>query len=182
MCDGAKVRNVGARLMSIIRDVLRKYPTVPEMAIRELELKLGVAGRKAMADAGVPVPSGALGSEGRQQTLVTIEAAKADIILWRNNVGAFEDPSGRWVRYGLANESKQMNAAIKSSDLIGIRKRFITADMVGSTIGQFVAREMKEEGWVFSPKDKHCGAQKVFNDLIVAYGGDARFCTGPGSF
>lgn len=168
--------------MSIVRDVLGKYSTVPEMAIRELELKLGIAGRAALAQAGVPVPDGPAGSEGRQQTIVQIEAAKQDIILWRNNVGAFESATGQWVRYGLANESKQMNAAIKSSDLIGIRKRYITPDMVGSTIGQFVAREMKEEAWIFSAKDKHCGAQKVFNDLIVAYGGDACFCTGPGSF
>lgn len=114
------------------------------------------------------------------QAKIRLEASKKGVKLWRNNVGALSDVNGRYVRYGLANESAQLNAVFKSSDLIGIRPVTITADMVGKTIGQFVAREVKTENWEFkgTPREK---AQKAFMDLINALGGDAAFCTDEGS-
>ena len=49
---------------------------------------------------------------------IRIEGAKRGLILWRNNSGAFENKAGRWVRYGLANDSQRVNNLLKSSDLI----------------------------------------------------------------
>lgn len=124
-------------------------------------------------------------SEAYQQSLVRLEVSqRAELGVWltRNNVGGIKDQGGRVVRFGLGNESAAQNKVFKSSDLIGIRKRLILPQMVGSYIGQFVAREMKHEGWVFDPKDEHEAGQHNFNSFINSMGGDACFCTGPGSF
>ena len=124
-----------------------------------------------------------LSSEARVQSLVRLEAAQAGYWLTRNNVGAYKAPnSSRWVRYGLANESKQQNSLVKSADLIGFRQRVIISTDVGSTIAQFVSRECKAEGWSFSPNDQHEQAQAAWRDFINSNGGDAAFVSGPGSF
>ncbi len=120
-------------------------------------------------------------SEEAVTSRVILEAASKGCILWRNNVGAYVDERGVEVRYGLANISKKMNKNIKSSDRIGIRKRLIYPHDVGHIIGQFVAREIKKEGWQFDMHDPHQAAQAKFNNLVVSYGGDAAFCTGVGS-
>lgn len=105
---------------------------------------------------------------------VRLEAGRKGVRLFRNNVGACMDKNERLIRYGLANESKQMNERVKSSDLVGIRPLLITHDMVGATVGQFVAREVKAEGWVYRGND-HELAQLAFMTLISALGGDACF-------
>ena len=129
-----------------------------------------------------PVDPSRLSSEARVQSLVRIEAAQAGVWLTRNNVGAFVDPdSGRLVRYGLANESKQQNQQVKSGDLIGFRKRVILASDVGTVIAQFVSRECKAEGWRYGGKGREA-AQARWRDFINANGGDAAFASGPGSF
>jgi len=163
--------------MSLIR-MWAQQEGIPPDAVARLEALLGVAGRAAMTD---PDTSGEPGSESRQQSLIRIEAAKKDILLFRNNVGAFKTDAGGWVRYGLANESDKMNARIKSSDLIGIERKTVTPQMVGSIVGIFTARECKKEGWVLRPGDAHAGAQKTFIDLINSYGGNAAFASGEGT-
>lgn len=120
--------------------------------------------------------------EGYVQSVVRLEAPKHGVWLTRNNVGALQDETGRVVRYGLANESKGQNAVMKSADLVGIRRRLITAEMVGQTIGQFVAREVKHAGWTWGEDKDREPAQLAFLNLITSYGGDARFVTGVGSF
>ena len=87
--------------------------------------------------------------EARVQDEARLLASKMGWRLFRNNCGALKDENGRVVRYGIANDSPAMNKRIKSSDLIGIRPVVITPDMVGSTIGQFVAREVKKAGWKY---------------------------------
>jgi hypothetical protein len=114
------------------------------------------------------------------QAKVKLEATQKGMRLWRNNVGAFKTPDGSYVRFGIANDSPRLNAIFKSSDLIGIRPVLITKDMVGKTIGQFVAREIKREGWTYKGTERE-KAQKAFIDLIKSMGGDAMFCTGEGT-
>lgn len=142
--------------------------------------------RRMYADAAQHEPSvnlgGPMGSESRQQSLIRLDAAQHGVWLTRNNVGAFETPTGQWVRYGLANESKEQNKKVKSGDLIGIRKRLIVPADVGTYIGQFVSREAKEEGWTYNPRDKHEAAQAKWRDFVISQGGDASFASGPGSF
>lgn len=119
-------------------------------------------------------------SESRVQTLIRLEAANLGYYLWRNNCGAMVAPDGRLIRYGLANDSKQMNETIKSSDLIGIKPVIITADMIGKTLGVFLSREIKHENWVYTRTDREI-AQKAWIDLINSLGGDAAFATGTGT-
>jgi ribosomal protein S19 len=89
------------------------------------------------------------------------------VILWRNNVGVLRNKTGRPVRFGLANESKAMNARYKSADLIGIRRVTITPDMVGQTIGVFMSVEIKATNGKAKP------AQLAWRQLIIDFGGMA---------
>lgn len=125
---------------------------------------------------GMTGDSGDHTSEAGVQKAVQLEASRLGGRLFRNNVGALKDERGVPIRYGLANESKEMNKVVKSSDLIGIRP----INIGGKTIGQFVAREMKEPGWKYCGNE-HERAQLKFIELINKLGGDAQFCTGVGT-
>lgn len=52
-------------------------------------------------------------NEATVQSLVRLEASRKGCRLWRNNVGVLQDINGRPVRYGLANDSKQLNENFK---------------------------------------------------------------------
>ena len=119
-------------------------------------------------------------SEARVQSEIRLEAVRAGVRLFRNNSGAFKDDTGRLVRYGLGNESAALNAALKSSDLIGLRPRLITLADVGTTIAQFLARECKHPNWKYHGSDAEI-AQKAFIDLVTTEGGDAAFATEVGT-
>ena len=96
--------------------------------------------------------------------------------LLRNNCGAFKDETGRLVRYGLGNISKQHSDKIKSSDLIGITQVKITPEMVGRTLGVFTAVEVKNEAWNPDKKlDKRETAQNNFIKWVRLNGGLAGF-------
>jgi hypothetical protein len=121
------------------------------------------------------------GSESRQQSLVRLEAAKRrNVYLFRNNVGACTTDTGSFVRYGLANDTPAMNAAVKSADLIGFRSKLIVQADVGTVVAQFVSREVKHATWHWrnSPEEQ---AQLKWAALINTHGGDAAIVTGPGS-
>lgn len=109
-----------------------------------------------------------------------LEAAQLDILTMRNNVGACQDATGRFIRYGLMNESAKQNAAVKSSDYIGITPVFITPQMVGWRLGVFTALETKASGWKFSQSDERAVAQDAFHRIVRGYGGFAGFVTGSG--
>ena len=113
-------------------------------------------------------------SEGAIQNEVRIQTAKMGWRMWRNNVGALIDKRGVPVRYGLANDTKEMNKRIKSSDLIGFRPLLIQHHHVGKTIAQFVAYEIKKDGWKFKG-DEHEMAQLKFLSLVTSNGGHAKF-------
>lgn len=120
--------------------------------------------------------------ESAAQNHIRLEAARKGCDMFRNNSGVLKDERGIPVRFGLANESKQQNDRIKSSDLIGITPTYITPDMVGRIIGVFTAVECKETGWVYNPNDKREVAQKAFIDLVLRNGGNAGFATSPEEF
>lgn len=146
---------------------------VPLAAIRELEALLGAIDRP---DVNV-VPGQ---SEAAVQSLVRLEAANKGVYLWRNNVGGGTLEDGSFVRWGLANDSSQVNAKLKSGDLIGIRPIIVTPQMVGHRVGIFVSREVKAGGWRYSGTDREV-AQRNWIDLITAQGGDACFASGEGT-
>lgn len=120
------------------------------------------------------------GSERVVSKKVRLEAAHKGCILWRNNVGALKDDTGAPVRYGLANDSPQMNKKVKSSDLIGIRPVLITQAHVGHVIGQFLARETKAADWRYKATS-HEVAQHKYLEIVIAHGGDAQFANAEGT-
>lgn len=149
----------------------------------EWQRKHGITA-EALADlvtmVGLDVPRSAKDTpEARVQDEARLLASKMGWRLFRNNVGVLKDERGVPVRYGIANDSPAMNKRIKSSDLIGIRPVIITRDMVGSTIGQFVAREVKKAGWKYKGTE-HEQAQLAFGTLIIGLGGDFKFYNGEG--
>jgi hypothetical protein len=148
---------------------------IPHAAIVELQGMYGLNGTPG--DDGAAVKGK---SEAYAQSQVVLEAARKGVRIWRNNVGVLEDKTGRPVRYGLANQSKEINAVLKSGDLIGIRPVVITPALVGHTIGQFVSREIKEPGWHYTETEREA-AQLRWAELINSLGGDACFATGEGT-
>lgn len=149
----------------------------------EWQRKHGITA-EALADlvtmVGLDVPRSTKGTpEARVQDEARLLASKMGWRLFRNNVGVLKDERGVPVRYGICNDSPAMNKRIKSSDLIGIRPVVITPDMVGSTIGQFVAREVKKAGWKYKGTE-HEEAQLAFGTLIIGLGGDFKFWNGEG--
>lgn len=119
-------------------------------------------------------------SEAAVQNAVRLEAADKGLRLWRNNVGALKDERGVPVRYGLANDSAQVNKVIKSGDLIGIDNRPVEAWEVGRPRGRFLSREIKKPGWTYCG-DAHEAAQMNWAMLVLMMGGDAGFATGTGT-
>lgn len=119
-------------------------------------------------------------SEATVQQLIRLEAPRQGAALWRNNNGACFDDTGRLIRYGLAHDSAEINRVFKSSDLIGVHPVVITQEMVGRTIGQFMAVEVKPEGWVFPrPTNKkefaRCNAQRNYLNEVNRLGGLGMF-------
>lgn len=126
------------------------------------------------------IVTSATDSEAAVKNRIRLEASEKGARLWINNIGAFHTINGDFVRYGLANESKQQNAHIKSSDLIGIKPVLITQELVGSKIGQFLCREVKRAGWHYGHTARE-KAQLNWINLINSLGGDAAFATSDGS-
>lgn len=113
---------------------------------------------------------------------ILLAAAQAGIDLWRNNVGVAFNPNGQPVRFGLLNDSAQLNKKIKASDYVGITPIMITPEMVGTVVGVFTAVETKAEGWKFSVNDDRAVAQKAFHDIVRKAGGFAGFASNVGEF
>jgi hypothetical protein len=134
-------------------------------ALAELHLILSVP--------DVRPPTGAAGSEAGVQSALRLAASKAGGRLWRNNVGAGE-VGGQFMRWGLANDSKQMNGIVKSADLIGIWPVVIQPRHIGQTLGQFWSVEVKRPGWHYTGTKREV-AQLTWRNHILSLGGLASF-------
>lgn len=145
---------------------------IPAAAMAEYDMLTGVS------QPAVTVPTDHMGkSEAWARSHVRLQAAKIGVHLWRNNVGVLQDKRGVPVRYGLANDSAAVNERLKSADLIGIRPKTITPADVGTIVGQFCSREIKEPGWQYSGTEREV-AQLAWMHLVLKLGGDAAFSTG----
>lgn len=141
-------------------------------AFRDLQVTLGTYTPPLPQDA-----PGAGKSEAWVQSMVRLEASQQGIKAFRNNVGVLQDKTGRPVRYGLGNDSPQLNEVLKSADLIGIKPVLIQPHHVGHTFGQFWSRECKRPGWQYTGQGRET-AQMAWCNLINSCGGDAAFTTG----
>lgn len=146
---------------------------VTPAALADLRVKMGLAGQHYMHEKAGE-------SERAVDAVVTLEAARKGITLWRNNVGVLKDINGQPVRYGLANVTRDQNLILKSADRVGIRPVLIGPSHVGLVIGQFICREIKHKDWVWQG-DAHELAQQAWAFKVLSLGGDAGFATGEGT-
>jgi len=115
-----------------------------------------------------------MSNEAVIQSQVRLAAAQRGITLWRNQSGACYDETGRLIRYGLANDSAQLNRRLKSSDLIGITPILVEPHHVGRALGVFTAIEVKHAGWRGPSNDRE-RAQAEFIRVVREKGGIAGF-------
>ena len=128
---------------------------IPPAALADLTARLTLS-EHPTAEAGR--------SEAAVQADIRLAASqRGDLVLWRNNSGAYQNDQGQWVRYGLNNESAQQNKRMKSADLIGIHR----------PSGRFVSIEVKRPGWKHSDASERDRAQAAWAATVVAMGGVA---------
>jgi hypothetical protein len=113
-------------------------------------------------------------TEEATQQAIRLAAPRLGASLWRNNVGALKDDGGRWVRYGLANDSPRVNKQTKSGDLIGVCPCTVTSAHVGRTLGVFVSVECKRANWRWAGTERET-AQRHWATLVQLRGGVAGF-------
>lgn len=101
-------------------------------------------------------------SEKTIQAEVQMAASQLGARLFRNQVGQYQLADGRWLSSGLC---------VGSSDLIGWKPVTITQDMVGKTVAQFLAVEVKRPG------QKPSIEQRAFIAAVCASGGCAGVVT-----
>lgn len=89
--------------------------------------------------------------------------------LWRNNSGAFKNPQGQWVRFGLGNVSARLNEVWKSGDLVGIRDRD----------GRLIMIECKDPRWTGRRLSAEEQAQANCLRDVARRNGIAAFVTHP---
>lgn len=147
---------------------------VPYQALDDLKRLFGLYGTDTAPCDAAPA------SEAANQNLVRLEMSRVGGRIWRNNVGATYTDEGQFIRYGLANDSQQMNKITKSSDLIGLKPVVVQPYHVGVTLGVFVAREIKPGDWKFTGTEREV-AQLNYLELVASLGGDACFATGEGT-
>lgn len=109
--------------------------------------------------------------ESPVQQRVRLRAAYMGYLLWRNNSGVLKNEHDVPVRYGLCNDSAELNKRLKSSDLIGL-----------APDGRFVAIECKSTGWHLTPGDARGQAQAAYHELVRKHGGIAGFVTSEEDF
>ena len=116
-------------------------------------------------------------SERAIQNAILIAAGAHGLTLWRNNTGQAWAGAVTKLRDGSIQitNPRPLHAGLckGSADLIGLRRIVITADMVGQTIAQFVAIEVKQPGRAPTPE------QRRFLDFVRERGGCALVASAP---
>lgn len=134
-------------------------------------------------------------SEAAVQTAIRVRAGELGVRLWRNNVGACTDANGRLIRYGLANDSAQMQKRLKSSDLSGWLPLEVTTYAIPATrrrVAVVLCVECKRSDWfegVADPMTTHRDkfndreeAQAKWIDMVREDGGISGFCRSVAEF
>jgi len=133
-------------------------------------------------------------SEAAVQTAIRVRAGELGVRPWRNNVGACVDETGRLIRYGLANDSAQMQKRLKSSDLVGWVPIKWTQDGFGTPrpVAVFLSVECKRSDWFKDYDDPLTQCRDKFTDreeapakwidLVRADGGIAGFARSVAEF
>ena len=165
-----RVYNLLSERIDAMIEVWSKKWEIPVGAVADLRRILGAVNTD-------PIRSHNLTDETDVQNAARLRASQRGDRLWRNNSGAFRDERGQYVRFGLCNDSAQLNRTIKSADLIGIHPVVITTDMIGATIGQFMAIECKRPNWKYTGTARE-RAQLKFLELVISLGGIAYFDRG----
>ena len=102
----------------------------------------------------------------------------------RNNSGACYNADGRFIRFGLGNESQALSDQLKFGDFIGATIITITPMMMGKQIAVFTNLEVKPEGALTktvnvankNSKSREAGQLRAIN-LVKDWGGMAGFVT-----
>jgi len=104
--------------------------------------------------------------------------------LLRNNNGACYNDSGRFIRFGLGNESEQLAKNMAMGDFIGFYNLTITPEMVGKEVAVFSMIECKPMGKLpatlrraTNVKDSREAAQFRAIEFVRKYGGIAWFAS-----
>ena len=97
--------------------------------------------------------------------LCMLALSDAGVLVFRNNVGQYQTPEGRVIRYGVGNPG--------GSDLICCVPVTITPDMVGQKIGVFAAPEIK------TSTGKLRKDQVTFQQAVLNAGGIAGVARSP---
>lgn len=101
------------------------------------------------------------------QNLTRLAVQAAGGVAWRNNRGALPDERGIPVRFGLANDSSQLDRTFKTGDLVGIGPG-----------GLFVMWECKPPGWRWRGTDREVAQWNAIK-YVRERGGRAGFVTHP---
>ena len=113
-------------------------------------------------------------SEAAVQAAGVLALSDLGALVYRNNVGVLKDVNGRPVRYGLANETPNMNKVLKSGDYIGAMPYVVQPYDVGRTLGVFLSVEFKPADWHYTGKGRE-QAQLNWQTAYNRIGGVAFF-------
>lgn len=151
--------------MSVLHQWADEYG-IEEAAIDDLISRMGAA--------FTPKEPSSVESEAALQNKVRVMESRRGCRMFRNNRGVAFNKTGRPVRFGLGNDSSEVNKKSKSSDLIGVESIRITPEMVGDVIGRIVSLETKKPGWKYRGTSDEI-AQLNWLTFVSAMGGRAAF-------
>ncbi|CRI67076.1 VRR-NUC domain protein [Thiocapsa sp. KS1] len=116
-------------------------------------------------------------SEKAIQNAIMLAASQAGMTTWRNNTGQAWAGDATRLKDGsvLIRNPRPLHAGLckGSSDLIGIRPVVVTSEMIGQTLAQFAAVEVK------TPKGKLTEHQQKFLAFVESRGGLAIVARSP---